>query len=475
MSGLRRFSASLTGRLSLLFAAVSFVILSAMGLFLHHALTQQLASRDLQDLNGKVELVRHKLTDSDSAELIERNPQGWLEIVVGHQGLHLVILNEARRVLLTSSAAELPERLIDSPSVEGEQAPVFEWTVEDGRRFRAVSAWGRVGASAKSRVLIALILDVSQEVRLLAAYRASIVTGILVGTIVAGALGLWAAKHGLNPLQAFARVAGRTSASRLDERIDLAGLPGELIPLATAYNAMLDRLADSINRLSQFSSDIAHDLRTPLGNLLGEAQVALSRQRSADEYRSIIESSTEELGRLSRMIEGMLFLARADNAQLSLRPERLRIAAEFARIGDYFEPLAHERGVSIATRGSLEVYADPSLLTRAVSNLVANAIRATPQSGTIELTDRRSADGATEVRVSNPGREIPEQERGKIFERFYRISDSRTGSTAGSGLGLAIVKSIMCLHGGRVWIECDAGRTTFILSFPGEPLQPSAA
>jgi two-component system heavy metal sensor histidine kinase CusS len=475
VGALRSFGSSLTGRVSLLFAAVSVAILSAMGLFLYHVLSQQLAARDLQDLNGKVELVRHKLADSESVVAIERNPQGWLEIVVGHQGLQLVILNEARRILLASSPLQLPERLLDNPSEEARQAPVFEWTDDDGHRFRAVSAWGRVGSSPNSRVLIVPLLDVSHEVRLLAAYRTSIVGGILVGTLVAGALGLWAAKRGLTPLQAFARAASRTSASRLEERIGVASLPSELKPLASAYNAMLDRLADSINRLSQFSSDIAHDLRTPLGNLLGEAQVALSRRRTADEYRSVIESSTEELERVSRMIEAMLFLARADNAQVSLRPERLQTAAEFTRISDYFEPLTHERGISIVARGSREVYADPSLLTRAVSNLVANAIRATPQAGTIELTDLRSADGATEIRVSNPGPEIPAQERDKVFERFYRLSDSRTESTSGSGLGLAIVKSIIGMHGGRAWIECAGGRTTFVLSFPGEPVSQSTA
>jgi two-component system heavy metal sensor histidine kinase CusS len=475
VGALRTFVFSLTGRVSLLFAAVSLAILSAMGLFLHHALSQQLAARDLQDLNGKVELVRHKLADSESVMAIERNPQGWLEIVVGHQGLQLVILNEARRILLASSPLQLPERLLDDPSEEGRQAPVFEWTDEDGHRFRAVSAWGRVGSPATSRVLIVPLLDVSHEVRLLAAYRASIVSGILVGTLVAGALGLWAAKRGLTPLQAFARAASRTSASQLEERIGMASLPGELKPLASAYNAMLDRLADSISRLSQFCSDIAHDLRTPLGNLLGEAQVALSRDRTAGEYRTVIESSTEELERVSRMIEAMLFLARADNAQMSLRPERLQTAAEFTRISEYFEPLAHERGVSIAARGALEVHADPSLLTRAVSNLVANAIRATAQAGIIELSDRRSADSSTEIRVSNPGREIPVQERDKLFERFYRMSDSRTGSMSGSGLGLAIVKSIMTMHGGRVWIESAGGRTTFVLSFPDEPMSQSTA
>ena len=475
MVALRSFVSSLTGRVSLLFAAVSLATLSAMGIFLHHALIDQLAVRDRQDLIGKVELIRHKLASSQTSVAIEQNPQDWIDIVVGHRGLQLVLLDETRRVLLTSSPGQLPDGLLANPSEEGERAAMFEWEDEGGDRYRGISAWGRTGTSSDGRVLIALLLNVSSEVRLLAAYRISIIIGILAGILFAGAFGLWATQRGLQPLQSLARAAGRTSANRLDERIEIDRLPIELKPLAGAYNAMLDRLADSIYRLSQFCSDIAHDLRTPLGNLLGEAQVALSRQRTADEYRVVIESSTEELERISRMIEAMLFLARADNAQVSLKPERLHTAAEFARIANYFEPLAQERGIAITAKGSFQVYADPSLFTRAVSNLVANAIHATAQGGTIELTDRLSDGGAMEIRVANPGPEIPVQDRDKVFERFYRVNDSRTESTSGSGLGLAIVRSITTMHGGRAWVECAAGRTTFVLSFPTNPAQQASA
>jgi two-component system heavy metal sensor histidine kinase CusS len=233
---------------------------------------------------------------------------------------------------------------------------------------------------------------------------------------------------------------------------------------------MLDRLQDSFSRLTQFSSDLAHDLRTPIGNLLGEAQVTLARSRTAEEYRAVIESSVEELERLSRMIESMLFLARADDAQLALHPENVHLEIEFAKIRDYFEPLAQEKAITIEVTGANTAYADATLLRRAISNLVANAIRFTPHGGgTIALVSQRTADGGTEIRVTNPGPEIPPRERERIFDRFYRVGRARADSTSSSGLGLAIVQSIMSLHGGGVSVECASGTTTFTLVFPPQP------
>jgi two-component system heavy metal sensor histidine kinase CusS len=230
---------------------------------------------------------------------------------------------------------------------------------------------------------------------------------------------------------------------------------------------MLDRLQDSFSRLSQFSSDLAHDLRTPIGNLLGEAQVALSRTRDAEDYRSVIESSVEELERLSRMLESMLFLARADNAQLALHPEDVDLDVELDKIRDYFEPLAQEKSVAIELAGSAKVHADPSLLRRAISNLVANAIRFSPRAGgTITLSTHATADGGAEIQVSNPGPEISPHERARIFDRFYRSGPARVDSSAGSGLGLAIVRSIMQLHAGSASVESSTDRTTFTLWFP---------
>lgn len=461
-------SRSLTRRLSILFASVSFAILAAMGVYLHHALAYQLMLRDAQDLNGKVELIRHTLADVGTTAAIRQFPERWLDIVVGHEGLHLAIYADDGQLLLANSAFTFPKAALSTPApANAQKAAVIAWSNGPEQSYRAVSAWGNLGKSNGQSVLIAFALDQSKERKLLADYRVSIIGAILVGALLAAALGTLASKQGLAPLQDVAAAAGRITASRLDERLDVGSAPAELQSLSSAYNEMLDRLQDSFSRLSRFSSDLAHDLRTPIGNLLGEAQVVLSRSRGTEEYRATIESSVEELERLSRMIESMLFLARADNAQLALHPESVDLAVEFARIRDYFEPLAQEKAIVIELAGRDTVYADASLLRRAVSNLVANAIHFTPKNGgTIALESKRARDGGTEIRVSNPGPEIPAQERERVFDRFYRIGAARADSTGGSGLGLAIVKSIVSLHAGSTSVECHSGSTTFTLVFP---------
>ena len=459
---------SLARRLSFFFAAMSFVLLAAIGVFLHHALAEQFASRDAHDLHGKIELIRHTLVDVASADSIRNAPDRWLDVIVGHHGLHLAIYAENGERLLASSTITFPADALLAPAPAFDTSPPLrQWSGLDGKQFRSVSAWATLGKSTNERVLIAFAFDLSAEREMLSDYRTSIIAAIFVGTIVAAALGTWASRQGLAPLQRVAFAAGRITASRLNERLDVGSVPLELSTLTTAYNAMLDRLQDSFSRLSQFSSDLAHDLRTPIGNLLGEAQVALSRARTADEYRSVIESSVEELERLARMLESMLFLARADNAQLALHLEAVDLDTEFRKIRDYFEPLAQEKSIAIELAGGASVYADASLLRRAISNLVANAINVSPRAAApITLTGRKTDDGGTEVQVSNAGLAIPPQEREKIFDRFYRIGRARADSSSNSGLGLAIVNSIMKLHAGRASVECHNGKTIFTLSFP---------
>jgi two-component system heavy metal sensor histidine kinase CusS len=239
---------------------------------------------------------------------------------------------------------------------------------------------------------------------------------------------------------------------------------------------MLDRLQNSFDRLSAFSSDLAHDLRTPVGNLLGEAQVALSRPRSADEYRAVLESAVEEYERLSRMIANMLFLAQVDNDRAALSLGWIALDPALERVIGYFELLAEERGVVLqktlraAAGVERRVWADETMLIRAVSNLVSNALRHAPSGTCIELAAEVGADGRCTIAVSNEGPAIAGEQQARIFERFYRGDVSRHGSATGSGLGLAIVRSIMDLHGGSASVRSAPGeRTVFILHFLPAP------
>jgi two-component system heavy metal sensor histidine kinase CusS len=209
---------------------------------------------------------------------------------------------------------------------------------------------------------------------------------------------------------------------------------------------------------------------------MGEAQVALSRPRTADEYRAVLESAVEEYERLSRMITNMLFLARADN-QPAPAAHWVDLDQALQRVAGYFELLAEERGVVLRLDMQspdgvpARAWADESMLVRALGNLVSNALQHTPPGSAIRLRARVAADRSCTLEVANDGPPIPAEHQPHIFQRFYRVDASRQGSASGSGLGLAIVHSIMEMHGGTVAVDSGAGRTTtFTLRFSGNPL-----
>jgi two-component system heavy metal sensor histidine kinase CusS len=257
---------------------------------------------------------------------------------------------------------------------------------------------------------------------------------------------------------------GRIGPDQLKERLGSEGWPRDLQPLATAFDQMLTRLDDSFTRLSQFSADLAHELRTPIANMLGEAQVALTRDRTAAEYRETVESSVAECERLSRIVDNLLFVARVDAAREPIAGKQFDARAAVEKIAAFYQTVADDHHVIINCSGDGQIYADPDLFERAVGNLLDNALRFTPENGSIQIALRqREAD--FEVAISDNGCGIAAEHLPRVFDRFYRAESSR--SSDGAGLGLALVKSIADLHGGSVTIESQiACGTTVTLRFP---------
>jgi two-component system, OmpR family, heavy metal sensor histidine kinase CusS len=291
---------------------------------------------------------------------------------------------------------------------------------------------------------------------------------VLIGGVVASALiAIIVTRRGLQPLRRMTGSLGRIGPDQLKERIGSAAWPRELQPLAIAFDQMLKRLDDSFTRLSQFSADLAHELRTPIANMLGEAQVALTRDRSAIEYREIIESTVAECERLSRIVDNLLFVARVDAAREPIARKRFdaRVAAE--KIADFYQTAADDHHVTITCSGDGQIYADPDLFERAVGNLIDNALRFTAKHGSINVeVAKHNSD--FEVAVHDNGSGISAEHLPHVFDRFYRAESSRTSD--GAGLGLALVKSIVELHGGSATIGSELGRgTTVTLKFPAQP------
>jgi two-component system heavy metal sensor histidine kinase CusS len=289
---------------------------------------------------------------------------------------------------------------------------------------------------------------------------------LALGVLASAVIAVTVTKRGLRPLREMARSLKSFGPERLHERIPPDGWPRELRPLAVAFDEMFDRLEDSFTRLSQFSADLAHELRTPIANIRGEGEVALTRARTPDEYREVIESSVGECERLSGIVDNLLFLARAEAAEGHIQRAVFDGRAAVEKIAGFYEPIAEEHQTALTCAGQGEIYADPTLFGRAVSNLVENALRFTSAGGTIQISVAATA-AHSQISVADTGCGIAEEHLPRVFDRFYRIDSSR--SSQGSGLGLALVKSITDLHGGSATVKSEVDRGTSVtLTFPNQ-------
>jgi two-component system heavy metal sensor histidine kinase CusS len=331
----------------------------------------------------------------------------------------------------------------------------------DDRLFSLTSS---DAAAAGSTYLIQVAQDRTADDRFMKQF-AALLTAVLSLGVAASAIIAWTVtKRGLRPLGEMTRALKRVGPKQLHERMGTVGWPREVAPLAVAFDDMLSRLEDSFVRLSQFSADIAHELRTPIGNIRGEAEVALTRSRTNDEYREVIESTIGECQHLGHIVDNLLFLARTEAAEGHLERTSFDGRAAIEKIAAFHEPIAEEQQLTIRCAGEGTFAADEMLFSRAVNNLVENAAHHTPPGGRIEIAiANRGAH--SEVTVKDNGAGISPQHLPRVFDRFYRADPSR--SSDGVGLGLALVKSIMDLHGGTVSIESEPGQGTRVtLSFP---------
>jgi len=459
---------SLLRRLTLAFAAVAALVFALTGAYLYRSLSAELTRRDDIEIAGKLNQFLQLARSSGSTAALRADPAVFHEVLLSHPGVYLGIYDAANHPLVehTDEAGNTLASVIARPEPADAAtvaASPFTCAPPGIGTSRCVRA--RATLPSGETIQVALARTATDRQSLLESYRVDIWLAAALGALLVGALGYAVASRGLRPVESLGRQTSRIEAHNLNARLDARGGPVELHELATSVNRMLDRLERAFVRLSQFSSDLAHDMRTPLANVISSSQVTLSRARTTEEYEALIDSNIEECERLQRMIENMLFLARTDNARQHLKTVELDAGAELRRLASYFQALADEAGVQLAVQGEAPVVADATLFRRAVSNLASNALEHAQAGSTIELTVS-TRPGYAVVEVTNRGAAIPPEQIERIFERFYRIDSSRHGAARNAGLGLAIVKSIIELHRGKVEVESRDGRTTFALYFP---------
>lgn len=457
---------SLRLRLTFLFALVTSLAIGLLGLFLEFALSSQIAGREREQLAGKAELFMHVISETRSPAELEGARHRFADILIGHGEMRADILDTAGNPLLALSSYRWPSSLLMEAKRQGRAEAQMS---DAGEPFRLLGVATALPGSDE-RAVVAIALSGTEGRQLLAGFRTTIILACLLSSVVAGALGYVAAVRGLRPLRKMVRAAAGIGADQLDQRLELREVPAELRELAESFNGMLSRLEQSFRRLSDFSSDLAHELRTPLTNLILHSQIALSRPRDEAQLGAVLAAGLEELERLARMVNDMLFIAKADHAQIRLAQEEVQIEQEVAKVFDYFQAVAEEKGVRLSSEGSATVLGDRGMVRRALANLVSNAIRHASENSKVRVRlAQQEAAGAVVIEVHNEGTQIGEMEAQRVFDRFYRGEASRTSSTEGAGLGLAIVKSIVDLHGGSTAVSPTGTGTMFRVTLPSAP------
>ena len=458
---------SLTHRLTLMFVLAASVVLLLLGFVIASLVERHFEELDMEVLSGKMELTRQALLRVHSQEGLTEFTHQLAYSLVGHHGMEVMVIDTDEAVIFATGHAGFdPALVIRQATRAPDQSAIWQL---DGQTYRGLAArlpTAMADATGRPlRVFVAVAADIAHHQTFMHSFLQTLWLFVAGAALLTGVLGWVAVRRGLAPLRAMRTQAQGVTAQQLSQRLPVKTFPLELAELAQSLNDMLARLEDAFQRLTEFSSDIAHELRTPVSNLLTQTQVTLSRARSAEDYRQILESNAEEFERMARMISDMLLLAKSDNGLVLPQREELQLANEVSALFDYFEVVAEEKSVSLALEGEAAVSADRLMLRRALGNLLSNALRHAETASTVSVRLQTRADGV-EISVANRGEPIAPEHLARVFDRFFRVDPARQRNSDGTGLGLAITLSIVRAHGGTIDASSGDGLTRFTLQLP---------
>lgn len=318
-------------------------------------------------------------------------------------------------------------------------------------------------------------IDVQQDAKLLDRLGWTLVGAVVLGSLLVSMTGVLLVRRGLKPLQRLAAQTAATGPAFPKRRIEVSPYASELLPWISQFNAVLERAEQAYHQLEAFNADVAHELRTPLANMIAEAEVELSRPRTADALREALISNLEETRRLSAIVTDMLFLSKADRgATARLSTDTVSLAGQVRDVVEFHETELDQDGLQVRILGEARAGIDAALVRRAISNLLGNAIRYASPGSAIDV--RIKAEPAQIwLAVSNCGAGIDADALPHLFKRFYRAERSRHGSSEHHGLGLAIVAAIARMHGGETRARSSAGVTEIAFSVSCVPTVPAVS
>lgn len=451
-----RLLSSISLRISLIFTIFTALILLIMSIVIHQLVMHHFENQDRALLEGKVALIENILQQTPQNQPLLT--QQLNDALVGHYGLMVQVERPIGVPVLTTVAASIP----DQPTRYGKLSPLAEWQINQKDYRGIVVTHSRTESSESNRIVVGI--ETTDHSHFLDEFRQQLLVIGGVATMSLMILGWFAARRGLRPAQSMALVAEGISGQHLTGRLDANHAPTELKPLATAFNSMLDRLEDAVSRLSDFSSDLAHELRTPINALMTQTQVCLSKPRDIPTYQDVLFSNLEEYERLARMIADMLFLAKADHGLSLPHLQKVDLRQEVIALFEFYDALAADKGMKLKVSGSASIPGDQLMLRRALSNLLSNAIRYGKEQSIISILLGEQKE-STFITIQNEAATLSSEQVSRLFDRFYRTDTSRQRTDEGSGLGLAITKSIVQAHGGEIHAFSEQDTVTFKIEF----------
>lgn len=438
---------SLTLRISFFFSITIIVVLAGITLLINHTIEEHFIEQDKLLLEEKVQVLKMIYNESPDANIKE-----IIDVVERHTGLVILIKNE-EQILYSSK---------DVNFIQNKQ--IMNW-VYDENQYLTIDFLLQKSGKFNHPLKGILGINIHHHQLFLGVFNNTLIKFTIFAGLLSALLGWLITRQGLLPLTKLSKQASNISMQDLTQRMPTKQLPIEIQSLSYTLNNMLERLEVAIERLSNFSSDIAHELRSPVNNLMTQTQVCLSKPRKNEEYIDILASNSEEYDRLSRMITDMLFLAKSDNQHLMLVKKEIVIEKQIQDLFDFYEALAEEKNITLLVTGKAKIQADELMLRRAFSNILSNAIRHAYDNSEIKIHISLSLDSVS-IDFSNNGDTINKQDLIHLFERFYRVDKSRThGVHEGVGLGLAITRSIVEAHNASLSVLSGNQLTTFSIKF----------
>lgn len=473
---LRRRPFSLATRLTFFISLATILAFAAFTGIMLHSVEKHFAEQDINDLKQVSATLNTLLTAPDTPET--EKIANIHSALAGYRNISVLLRSRDNPELYRSpNGPDLSPILATAHfAQELKSERMFRWEGSGMRHmeghssgemqptsYRVIASTLRTNDQAYT-LLIALSIDF--HLHYLDELKRNLMMSAAVISLLIIVIVLIAVRKGHQPLRNVSMKIKNITSENLDVRLEPARVPIELEQLVVSFNQMIGKIEDVFRRQANFSADIAHEMRTPITNLVTQTEIALSKPRTVKELEDVLYSSLEEYNRMAKMVSDMLFLAQADENLLIPESIPLDLQTETMKVFEFFEAWAEEREVRLTFVGEPALVAgDPLMIRRVINNLLSNAIRYTPRG--MSVTVQVTTQGSQVVYcVENPGTPIAPEHLPRLFDRFYRVDPSRQRKGENSGIGLAIVKSIVRAHHGKIHVTSDSVATRFIIELP---------